>query len=521
MKKYTKYLAGIIIFAGMSACLFSCSENIMDSINNDGDHTKTVEAKFIIADVLTSTAYYNVGGDFNTYLSVYVEHEVGIHNQLYGAEHRNAQPTSSSTFNNSWVNTYTSLKNSRVALDKCSEGGTESGNHVTRGIAGVMAAYNSALLADLFGDTPWSEAARVNSSGLPLYMNPKIDSQESIFNGIFEQLDEAISDLEGENATAIADYDFVYGGNKNNWTKFAYGLKARYTMRLINRSSSIADDMDKVLDYVSKSFSSADEQAAYAIYDATNLNPLFDFQWSRDALAASESLSQKLIERNDPRLRRIFIDADWVQITGDSDPEFFMAPNGEAEQLQYTYNTSAFVYSQTAPTLYLSYHELLFLKAEALCRLSRTAEAQDALKKAVVAAIENMEESLTAAMTAPKPSGYGGLEETTTAVTQAEAEAYFDNEVLPLFTANPLKETMIQKYLAFHGASGESTECYHDIRRIKALNENFVTLNNTKSFPLRLPYGSTDTTANPDVKEAFGDGQYVYSEQVWWAGGTR
>ena len=83
---------------------------------------------------------------------------------------------------------------------------------------------------------------------------------------------------------------------------------------------------------------------------------------------------------------------------------------------------------------------------------------------------------------------------------------------------------MNQKYLAFFGASGESTECFSDIRRMKALNENLVVLKNplnATKFPLRCPYGSDDTTNNPNVKTAFGDGTYVYSEKVWWAGGTR
>ena len=34
-------------------------------------------------------------------------------------------------------------------------------------------------------------------------------------------------------------------------------------------------------------------------------------------------------------------------------------------------------------------------------------------------------------------------------------------------------------------------------------------------------YGSGDATANNNIKEAVGDGQYVYSEPVWWAGGSR
>ena len=72
------------------------------------------------------------------------------------------------------------------------------------------------------------------------------------------------------------------------------------------RSSSKDADLQKILEYVDKSYTSIEEQAAFSIYSATNLNPLFDFQWSRDGLAASKSYADKLIERNDPRLRRIF-----------------------------------------------------------------------------------------------------------------------------------------------------------------------------------------------------------------------
>jgi ABC-type transporter Mla subunit MlaD len=83
---------------------------------------------------------------------------------------------------------------------------------------------------------------------------------------------------------------------------------------------------------------------------------------------------------------------------------------------------------------------------------------------------------------------------------------------------------MVQKYIAFYGANGESTEAYNDIRRLKAMGENFIELanpNNATRFPLRYGYGNSDTTANPNVKEAFGTGQYVYTEPVWWAGGSR
>jgi hypothetical protein len=524
MKKYINNSKLLLATAALSALVISCSQDAMDDVNKDINHTQDAPAKFIIADVITSTAFSNSGGDINTYASTYVEHEVGTDNQLYRAEHRQSEPSAASTFNNVWGNLYSTLKNARLVIEKCSEGGSQEGNNITKGVAEVLAAYNSALIADMFGDAPWSQAALPSKTGTPVYMNPKIDTQEEIYAGIMKYLDDAIVDLSGTDAHPtgpLGVYDFLYGGSKSKWLKFAYGLKARYTMRLLKRSANQEANLLSVIDFADKSFKSASEQAAFAIYDESNLNPTFDYQWSRDGLAASESMSNKLIERNDPRLRRVFVDANWIQVPDQFDPIFYMAPNGENDQVRYTYNTSIFVFSQTAPTLLLSYHEILFLKAEALIRLDRTSEAQAILKKAVVAAIANTETSVAAAFNSPIVNYYGGLAETTDAIYQSEAGTYFDDEILPLFTANPMKEAMNQKYIAFFGASGESTECYNDIRRLKGLGENLITLQNPNEFPLRCPYGNDDTTTNPEVQAAYGTGQYVYVEPVWWAGGTR
>ena len=272
----------------------------------------------------------------------------------------------------------------------------------------------------------------------------------------------------------------------------------------------------------SKSFTSADDEAAYAVYDANNINPFFGYFDSRAGFANSQSLTDKLIERKDPRLERVMLspttaDKKRVQVTGSADKNLVPAPNGTPEQNMQKYGVSAFVYSNTAPTMLMSYHELKFLQAEALCRLNRTSDAEKALKEAVAAGIANAERSVSSAITYMGSKMVVNSEK----MTEETANTYFENQVKPLFAVNPLKETMIQKYLALWGASGEATETFNDIRRMKGLGENFVTLANTKKFPLRMPYGNSDVVSNPEVKAAYGDGQYVYSEPVWWAGGTR
>ena len=86
-----------ILFLALGfTALASCSEDAMDRVNEDNDHTTSAPAKFVLADVITSTAFSNVGGDLNTYFSVYTEHTVGVDNQLYNAEIRNGEPSVSS-----------------------------------------------------------------------------------------------------------------------------------------------------------------------------------------------------------------------------------------------------------------------------------------------------------------------------------------------------------------------------------------------------------------------------------------
>ena len=515
MKAINSHIWKRILFLALGfTALASCSEDAMDRVNKDNDHTTSAPAKFVLADVITSTAFSGVGGDLNTYFSVYTEHTVGIDNQLYNAEIRDGEPSVSSTFNNVWGELYSTLKNARITILLASN--EVYANYTTRGMAEVLAAISSGLITDAFGNTPYSQAALPElENGRPKFMNPDIDAQEAIYQSIMKYLDDAIVDLpKGDVKDPVKEYDLLYKGDGKKWIKLAYGLKARYTMHLLARSQNRQADLQKVLEYVDKSFKSLDEQAAFSVYNKDNWNPLFAFFDSREALAASKSFWDKLVERKDPRLRRLFCNTDGVQIKGADDKSLLMAPNGTADPIRGHYNTPIFVYSRVCPTMLMSYHELLFLKAEALARLNKTAEAEAALKEAIVAAIANAELGVSAAINV-------GVEKTSEAITEKEAEEYFDKNVKPLFTANPLREVMIQKYLAMLGAFGESTECYNDIRRMKALKEDFIKLSNPKPFPLRAPYGNSDVIANPKVNAAYGDGQYVYSDPVWWAGGNR
>lgn len=504
----------------------SCSKNALDEVNRDRNNAADVQAKFILTDAMTATAFSVVGGDISLYSSVYVEHEAGVHGQTFNAETRTGEPTLATTNNNSWEGIYQNIKNLKIAIAKTSEGGIEAGNDVTNGIAKVLLAYNLGVLTDFFGDVPYSETGIMTPAGIPMYLQPKIEKQSELYPQLQALLDEAILSLAKTDAAAsgaIGSQDLIYGGDNEKWIKAAHGLKARYLMHTLKVSPNINGDLTSIISHIDKSFSSVADEMKFARYDGTKyINPLFGYSNARDGLGASKSLASKFTNLNDPRGNPAF--GKWTAnlraVNTVTLPTALAqaAPNGSPIQQQYVYPISYVNYATTAATMLLSYHELLFLKAEALARLNRPMDAKVALKDAIIVAFANLGRSIS--------NGVDYLAATPPDIDLSEgvAQSYFANSVEARFTASPLKEIMLQKYLAFYGASGESTEAFNDIRRMKALGENFVMLENplnSSKFPLRLPYGNSDVTANQAVEAAYGDGSYVYTENVWWAGGSR
>lgn len=464
--------------------LGACSKDVMDEINKNVNDPTDVGSKLIITDAMVTSGFSITGSDLAFYASVYIEHNVGIWNQTYSAEIRTNEPISATTYNNSWNSIYNNLYNLKVIIEKTSEGGDEEGNYHTLGIAQTLTAHNLATLTDLMGDVPWSEALQPGD-----IFTPKLDAQESIYNEINSLLDQALANFDREtDFPSLGAQDFIYNGNIALWKKFANGLKARYIMR----TSLKKPDYQGVIDYANESFASSAEQATLEYNGSTMISPFYKFFTDRDYFGASQSLYDKLDARNDPRK-----DVFWKEHPAADD--FELAPNGDPIQVQGKYAISA-LSNPTAPTYLMSYHEVEFLKAEAYARLEQTEDAKAALKKAVIAAMSKSN------------VGLGD-----------EAEDYFADEVESRFNANPISEIMNQKYIAFF--EEEAIEAYNDYRRLKAMGNDVITLMNPKNdeglFPQRFTYGNSDVTTNFNIARAYGDGRYVYSEKVWWAGGSR
>lgn len=470
-----------IIILLASVGMFSCAEDVMQDINKNVNNPSNMQARLILTDMVNSTVYSVLGSDLAWYASVFIEYNVGIWNQMYNAEIRVGEPISATTYNNTWGSMYTNLMNLKTIIALCSSDGAEEDNVTVLGMAQVLSALNLATLTDLMGDVPWSEALQPGD-----FMRPKLDKQSDIYVVINTFLNDGIENLKKTSTIpAIGVQDPLYGGVASRWLKFAYGLKARYAMRL----SKVSPNYDAVIEAANLSFADKSEEARYKCNEVMPRNPFYLFFVARDYFGASQSLLDKLEERDDPRA-----DVYFQRYPGASGWAF--APNGEPEERQGYYSVSKLDIS--APFYMMSYHELEFLKAEAYARKGDLANASAALKKAVITSFTNW-----------------GL-------TEEDAEEYFDRVVVVNLNSatDAVKEVMMQKYLGLF--EGESIETYCDVRRLKAMGEGAsIPLANTRQFPLRYTYGAGDVTTNINVREAYGDGTYVFSENVWWAGGSR
>jgi len=78
------------------------------------------------------------------------------------------------------------------------------------GIGKVYKAYVYSQMVDVFGDVPFSEACVAGN------YNPAFDEGKSVYESIFDLLDEAVGDLtneDSENLIAPGSDDLVYGGD--------------------------------------------------------------------------------------------------------------------------------------------------------------------------------------------------------------------------------------------------------------------------------------------------------------------
>lgn len=465
----------------------ACSENTLDDINKDNQHPSpdAVPAYLQLSEAIMSTGFSTVSGDYSFYLSSLNEQEIGVgNNQLMKAELRNSSEwAASTTFNNVWNATYGNLMNIRQIISKIErEVPGNVGQYDLLGMAQVLEALNFGVLTDMHGDIPYSEAVQGQGN-----LQPKLDAQKDVYDGILATLDNAISNLgKGLDLNSVKDQDIALGGNVNQWLATAYAMKARYLLHQLVVNPGVLTQVETAAE---KAVELGFEGFSIAEFNGVTCdNPWSAYVWSRSYVASSATVANLMEATNDPRLDAYTYSTGEAYTPGDEDVSK-IADGSLAFPAWYDLGSQ--------PIHLFSKPELYFILAEAQLR-----QGKDATVAFQIAVESSVSEIL------------GWMNEDTSIAT----------DFAHSLGTPTLQKLFEQKYLS--QCIDEQVEAYNDLRRCKAMGESYINLTNpynTQSginrYPERLPYGNSSVLSNPNVKEAYGDGTYIYSDKTWINGG--
>lgn len=128
-------------------------------------------------------------------------------------------------------------------------------------VADIYHALGFMQMLDLYGEIPYTEA--LGNSPVPAY-----DDGKTIFNGCEAKLDEAIkllSEAQPATATPLSKGDLMNGGDAQKWLKMAYGLKARFLLKLSKKAEF---DPEAILDCLSKGPQSIDDNSVMPCFNS-------------------------------------------------------------------------------------------------------------------------------------------------------------------------------------------------------------------------------------------------------------
>lgn len=361
-------------------------------------------------------------------------------------------------------------------------------------------------------------------------MGAAYDSQEAVYKSFFEELDEAIAELDkfvtaNSDSGPLAKYDLVYNGNIRSWIKFANTLRLRLALRVAYVNPDLAkENAEKA---VNNSYGVLTDNMENVTVKSgkgyTISHPLTVIWSSYKDTKMGASIESLLKGYEDPRLSKYFKPAvsgsyngvrNGVVISNKSRYEDLSNPNVEA----------------SAPIQWMCAAEAYFLRAEGVLRgwnmagTDNLSSAEDLYNKGIEVSFAQHGVS----------SSYTSYVGNNTSVPARFSDAVASNSINPLSTItikwdnsasfeNKLERIITQKWLAMYP---EGQEAWSEFRRtgypkiFPVVTNNSSGKINTDIQVRRVPYPKTEYTSNlTNVTEAVSTllgGPDNGGTKVWW-----
>lgn len=310
MKKHIFNIASFMMLLTLVVGLSSCSDSYLEDVNTDDSKAETIDPNAQLTTTLLQTyGDFSLMDTYRSYITGFTQYYAGGWNvsnyagAVYPKDSEMAYP---------WNRYYQiSIKNLVDAIHRT--GDMPNTNAALR----IHRAYMMAVLSDIYGDIPCTEAGMSFIDG---NATPKYDTQEEVYDFIFSEL-KACAEQLGTGTDAISGDVTSLGGDPEAWKRYANTLRLRYAMRISDVAPERArTEFESALNADGGIISSADEDAyikyidaPFTLYDGAadldfRANALGEMIYGQDPQSpsfVSSTLFNYMKKMHDPRLYRI------------------------------------------------------------------------------------------------------------------------------------------------------------------------------------------------------------------------
>lgn len=373
-----------------------------------------------------------------------------------------------------------------------------SGQTQYLGLTKFFRAYLFSQMTEVFGDIPYSQSMGANAGNF----KPAYDTQEDVYAGILQELEEANNLL--DNDKGKINGDIIYGGVATQWKKLVNAFKLRLLIHLSKKESNtnlnIKSQFQNIISDPAKyPLFTSNADNAQLVFNASapdNYYPDFGYLSLSTAVSMEKGFVAILKDFNDPRLFSFAEPVSGLPAGVFSSYEGVDAgltisdqqtTSADASRIKARYHNDRI----NEPLIQVGYAEQEFLIAEAISRNWITGAGT---------AAEHYENGIRASM-----NFYG--------ISDTDVNAYLLQPDVAFDPGNALYQIAIQKYIAMYMNSG--WEAFLEQRRtgIPTLSVGPGTYNNGM-VPKRWLYPQSEYDYNVDNLTAALESQFNGNDDV-------
>lgn len=219
MKKI-KYAFGLLLCISMTSC-----DTGFDSMNRSKTAINELEPAPLLNNALYWTSPYyisTVAGVMNFEMPIVQQAKTPFGTSLIGGNYNQENFGMS---NRHWTSHYGNVIKETVDIIKTRGDDPKYANIVN--MARIIRAYSGMILADTYGEVPFSQAGLGYHEGIG---QPVYDTVEQIYTEVLSELEQASAALSATGRTESSEV--LFAGDITKWKRFGYSLMLRAAMRI-------------------------------------------------------------------------------------------------------------------------------------------------------------------------------------------------------------------------------------------------------------------------------------------------